>query len=178
MSAVPAMPPRRRARATGRRRISCAHCGRPIERAPSQIVAAKKNFCSNECHYRATAWSEGDLIAALQDLAAKLGRTPVRKDLRDHAETPSHNLYEKRFGTFTAALIAAGLKEGAPVVASRSQDRESAPSTGRATVRLQLPSGSWLDFILHEDAVLVQASSGVVTASPTGDALRLRAEHP
>lgn len=53
-------------------------------------------------------YTDDDLRAALRALASKLGYVPVITDLR--FARPHHECYLRRFGSFTKALHAAGIK--------------------------------------------------------------------
>ncbi|MBI2651925.1 hypothetical protein HYX00_00545 [Candidatus Woesearchaeota archaeon] len=53
--------------------------------------------------------SEKELIDILQRLYLKLNRTPTREDLRQRKENPSELPFVKRFGSYTAACLRAGL---------------------------------------------------------------------
>ncbi len=59
---------------------------------------------------RPPAYTDEQLLQALRDLAAKLGRTPVYRELLNHRGLPSPSIYHKRFGSWNAALEAAGLE--------------------------------------------------------------------
>lgn len=55
--------------------------------------------------------SPDDLIAALQDLAARIGKTPSVSELKEDDQTPSRYQYRKEFGTWNKAIEAAGLEK-------------------------------------------------------------------
>lgn len=55
-------------------------------------------------------FSNEDLSKRLKDLGNRLNKIPSGSDATDDPDTPSASVYEKRFGNFTNALIAAGFK--------------------------------------------------------------------
>ena len=57
---------------------------------------------------REPEYSDAYLIQALQELARRVGGTPVGRDLARYADVPSFYSYWKRFGGWDAALEAAG----------------------------------------------------------------------
>ena len=60
-------------------------------------------------------FSRGGLIEELQKLGRLLGKTPTSVDVKDSQNSPSLSTFTKKFGTFNAALRAAGFgvtKEG------------------------------------------------------------------
>jgi hypothetical protein len=63
-------------------------------------------------------YSQQQLIEKLQEMAARLGRSPTSVEATADPDVPSHTTYVKHFGSWTAALRAAGL----PVV---GYDRET-----------------------------------------------------
>jgi hypothetical protein len=63
-------------------------------------------------------YSQQQLIERLQEMAARLGWSPTSVEATADPDVPSHTTYVKRFGSWTAALRAAGL----PVV---GYDRET-----------------------------------------------------
>jgi hypothetical protein len=58
---------------------------------------------------RNTGYDRDTLLAHLRDLARRLGRTPTLADLEDG---PCGGTYQSHFGSWTAALSAAGLEPG------------------------------------------------------------------
>jgi hypothetical protein len=54
-------------------------------------------------------YSQQCLIEKLQELAGRLGRSPTQVEATADPDIPSHTTYVKRFGSWTAALRAAGL---------------------------------------------------------------------
>ncbi|MBR3169128.1 hypothetical protein IKF23_01665 [Candidatus Saccharibacteria bacterium] len=54
-------------------------------------------------------YSDEDLIDSLKEKAARLGRTPNRKDVKRDNTIPSVSTFECRFGSWNNALLAAGL---------------------------------------------------------------------
>ena len=56
-----------------------------------------------------TALSQQQLIEKLQEMAARLGRSPTQVEATTDPDVPSHTTYVKHFGSWTAALRAAGL---------------------------------------------------------------------
>lgn len=60
---------------------------------------------------RNTGYDRDTLLTHLRDLAENLGRTPILADL-EAADGPRGATYESHFGTWTAALSAAGLEPG------------------------------------------------------------------
>jgi len=54
-------------------------------------------------------WSEKELIEVLQKLYLKLNRTPTREELKRDISCPSLNPFVKKFGSYTAACLRAGL---------------------------------------------------------------------
>jgi hypothetical protein len=54
-------------------------------------------------------YSQQWLIEKLQELAARLGRSPTQAEATVDPDIPSRTTYVKRFGSWTAALRAAGL---------------------------------------------------------------------
>jgi len=64
-------------------------------------------------------WSDADILAALRELASKLGRAPTPADPDARLELFASNLLGKRFGSHERALLAAGL-----VPARRAWTRE------------------------------------------------------
>jgi hypothetical protein len=64
-------------------------------------------------HIRPLRWSNDDLLAILRSEAQRLGALPRSRNFAVAREgVPSHATFEKRFGSWTAAIAAAGL--GAP----------------------------------------------------------------
>ena len=63
-----------------------------------------------EIYRRPPAHSDEQLLQILRDLAAELSRTPTQRELRACRDLPSPNAYKRHFGSWTAALEAAGLK--------------------------------------------------------------------
>jgi uncharacterized protein YejL (UPF0352 family) len=59
---------------------------------------------------RAPAYSDEQLLQILRDLAAELGRAPLQRELQARQDLPSYSAYRGRFGSWTAALKAAGLE--------------------------------------------------------------------
>jgi hypothetical protein len=60
---------------------------------------------------RNTGYDRDTLLAHLRDLARRLGRTPTLADV-EAADGPCGGTYESHFGSWTAALSAAGLEPG------------------------------------------------------------------
>jgi hypothetical protein len=54
-------------------------------------------------------YSQQWMIEKLQEMAARLGRSPTSVEATADPDIPSHTTYVKRFGSWTAALRAAGL---------------------------------------------------------------------
>jgi hypothetical protein len=54
-------------------------------------------------------YSQQQLIEKLQEMAARLGRSPTQVEATKDPDIPCHTTYVKRFGSWTAALRAAGL---------------------------------------------------------------------
>jgi DNA-binding transcriptional ArsR family regulator len=53
-------------------------------------------------------WSDEALLDHLRTLARQLGGTPTINDIIKHSP-PAHNMYYKRFGSYRAACVRAGL---------------------------------------------------------------------
>lgn len=67
------------------------------------------NTVIREAGFKANRYMEREeMLRALRELGAALGRTPSAKDLRLRAELPSRSLYAQIFGSFGAALREAG----------------------------------------------------------------------
>ncbi len=61
--------------------------------------------------YPVERWDRETVLAALRELARQEGRPPMHSDLRPkRAGVPSHDVVTARFGSFTAALCAAGFQ--------------------------------------------------------------------
>ena len=64
-----------------------------------------------EIHYHHTpAHDDETLLKILRDLTDKLGRTPTMRELRTYPGLPSRSAYARHFGSWNAALEAAGLE--------------------------------------------------------------------
>lgn len=91
----------------------CAECADPVTRGPYHHTR-ERWFCSRECAaaYRGRERSipADDLRTRLQNLAARLGRTPSQRDVNGDPDTPCHMTYVKVWGSFRAAQEAAGLR--------------------------------------------------------------------
>ena len=59
---------------------------------------------------RPLAYTDKQLLDALRNLAAKLGRTPAGRELLGRRGLPSPSTYQRRFGSWNNALDAAGLE--------------------------------------------------------------------
>ena len=82
--------------------------------------------------------TRAELLLQLQELGAELGRTPTGTDLVSrHASMPSKSLYWQAFGSFRAALRAAGFD--VPVAKERS-DRAVEEGVRVATRLRRLPT--------------------------------------
>jgi hypothetical protein len=87
-----------------------------------------------------TRYSEEELLAALQELAADIGQTPSVNDLHSRDDLPSRSTYRDRFGSWNDALQAAGLDPNQPYAYSRSEllqaiEETATESDGRPTRR-------------------------------------------
>jgi hypothetical protein len=101
---------------------------------------------------RNTGYDRYTLLAHLRDLAENLGRTPILADL-EAADGPCGGTYESHFGSWNAALSAAGLEPG-PRSKRRSHDEllgilrelaeelDHAPSMAELWEREDLPTPS------------------------------------
>lgn len=86
-----------------KRRRYCVRCG-----VPFLPRARTSRFCGVACAAENSRHDDADMIRYMQDLAARLGRTPTKVDL-DEAGPPSVLSYQKHFGSLRAAQAAAGL---------------------------------------------------------------------
>ena len=59
--------------------------------------------------------SDDELIELMIDKARRLGKTPTRADVNSDPNMPSADTYRRRFGTYTNAVIRAGLKPNKPI---------------------------------------------------------------
>ncbi len=59
---------------------------------------------------RTPDYTDEQLLQALRDLAAELGRTPTGREMQDRRDLPSPRTCQIRFGSWNAALEAAGLE--------------------------------------------------------------------
>jgi hypothetical protein len=73
------------------------------------LEAAGLEPCRRAPHRRA-AYTNEQLLAILRHLAAELGRPPTDRELRARRDLPPPTAYRKHFGSWNAALEAAGLE--------------------------------------------------------------------
>jgi hypothetical protein len=92
---------------------TCPVCGAKHERAPYRRIV----HCSRECGHRSSNYGppaskipRDTLVARLQSLGQRLGRTPSEADINADPDTFNHMTYFRRFGSVRAAQIAAGFK--------------------------------------------------------------------
>lgn len=85
----------------------CLYCGEPIEHKNAKHV---KSFCSYGCFGKHNAkYTDADIINAIKEVANKLLRTPTTKEVKERTGIDSITACS-RFGTWRAAIEAAGLK--------------------------------------------------------------------
>ena len=76
-----------------------------------------------EIHYHHTpTHNDETLLQTLRDLANKLGRTPTMRELQIYPGLPSRSAYARHFGTWNAALEAAGLEPNRQVPGKQNQN--------------------------------------------------------
>ena len=59
---------------------------------------------------RKVQWTESEIVAALQEAARELGRAPRAVELSGRPEAPDRGTIARRFDSYAAALVAAGLE--------------------------------------------------------------------
>jgi hypothetical protein len=89
-------------------------------------------------------YSQQWLIEKLQEMAARLGRSPTQVEATADPDIPSHTTYVKRFGSWTKALRAAGLPVDPHSVGYDRETllemlRELVAELGRVPVSRELP---------------------------------------
>ena len=89
-------------------------------------------------------YSQQWMIEKLHELTARLGRSPTQVEATTAPDIPSHVTYVKRFGSWTAALRAAGLPVDPHSVGYDRKTllemlRELVAELGRAPVGRELP---------------------------------------
>lgn len=90
--------------------VPCDECGQPVTRSGG--INGSAVFCGRACaarfRGRAQTISDDELLRALRELAAKLGKTPGQRDMNRHGPY-SHMVYVRHFGSLRRAQEAAGL---------------------------------------------------------------------
>ena len=102
----------------------CASDGHPVSDTASRCFGSWVNFiaaCGLEPRERATVWTRAAIIDALQRWAAEHGRTPAKtRDWKcGTADHPASLTVDRAFGSWNAAIVAAGLAPNLPFRASR-----------------------------------------------------------
>jgi hypothetical protein len=88
-------------------------------------------------------YSDEELLATLRDLADELGHTPTVEDVNSHPDLPHRWTFADRFGSFSAALEAAGFE---PNQGTRQSDAALLDALEQLTRRLgRVPSGTDVD---------------------------------
>lgn len=72
-------------------------------------------------------WSDDEMIELLQHEARRKGSTPTPKDVNTRPDMPSRNTYASRFGSWTKALLAAGLERRENSVLCAGSTRDGDP---------------------------------------------------
>lgn len=107
--------------------------------------------------WKPSRWTAEKCVRALQRAAVLLGKIPTREDIgrlrKAGHDLPSNSLLAQRFGSFTAALAAAGLAEGA--------GQEARGALGKA-VRSRLPGIQEAVDALRKDPSVAGAMKSVM----------------
>ena len=119
----------------GRGRL-CADCHQPITDYAIRCVSCQNRFRVGKPRPRRTIWTEEKIIDALVRFAdLHDGRAPVRTECSDTDFLPDQTTIKRRFGSYAAAVQAAGLTGGEPGVNVRSSSAR--PTVGNAGRRRQ-----------------------------------------
>jgi AcrR family transcriptional regulator len=95
----------------------CRQCGRPTDGSRGQGKAPELcTFCLQP------RWEPARILAAMRDFYAEHGRSPREVDGHHNSALPNESPVRRRFGTWNAALRAAGL----PVNMDRSPETQAA----------------------------------------------------